>query len=1117
MSGAPPRWKIGLVAASVAVVAACGSKTQPGPPVDGGPGEAGISACTGNGAAKKANGHACGCGDDCGSGFCVDGVCCNSACAETCKACNTPAAPGTCSFVPAGGSPRAPGVCPATDVATCGLDGTCNGAGACRKFAEGTVCKAGACDGATVGGSFVCDGVGRCKPGPATVCAPFDCDPSTNKCFSACQQDADCSTGIKCVNGSCGPKPRGAVCAKGADCASGFCADGVCCNVACQGACSSCNSVGREGTCWPAAEGAVDPRGLCPNEGAASCGRTGTCDGLGGCALYRAETICVPPACAGDRLDTAGTCNGRGVCRPPGVQPCAPFGCAGGACNTSCTTDAQCQSGHACVAGSCGPKQNGQTCAKGSECASTLCVDGVCCADACQGACRSCALPSSMGRCTPVPAGTLDPRATCVDLGAASCGTDGVCDGTGSCRKYAMGTVCAAERCDSNVYTPASTCNSTGQCIAPAALPCAPFACNGARCFAACTSDLQCVAPAVCNGASCGKKNNGAFCSNASECGSGFCAQGICCATACTAACKSCALATSMGLCRDVGTGAPDPSNTCVAKGAATCATNGMCEAGACQKFAQGTPCGSSSCPAGTTTYTPGSTCDGAGTCVTPASTSCFPFSCGASVCKASCSADADCEAPAVCTAGSCGLKSLGATCAEGAECTSGICAQGVCCRTACTGTCLSCALAATAGTCAPVPADGADPTGTCMNAGAASCGTTGLCDGKGGCALYDAGTPCAPPACPAGAAAQTLGRVCDGAGMCKPASTQSCAPYVCNGTACNTTCVADTDCAPPAICDLQKNKCGDKHRLGEACTGDADCLTGNFCVDGVCCGTSSCGTCQACNIAGREGACGEVPADSADPHSRCTPSPPCGFVGTCDGAGACQNASATTSCGTASCMGSTLTPTGFCNGAGTCKQTMQSCGAYVCGANGACLTTCTMDGDCATGFSCVNGSCTDLTPNGGPCTNGDGTQCLSGHCVEQVCCGAASCAACSSCAVPGKAGSCQPVPKGGADPLASCLPMAAATCGTDGTCDGSGSCAFIAGGTPCAPASCDPTTSMLTAPSTCNGAGVCQAGAISSCAPYACAGAGCKSAPCAGAADCASGATCDPGTSTCQ
>jgi len=1103
-----------IVAFAVAGVVGCGGGTG-GPVKDGGATDGPTVACSGSGA-HRTNGQACACAADCATGFCVDGVCCNNACTDTCKSCSTTEAPGTCSFVANGLPPRTASVCPKGDVTTCGLDGTCNGAGACRKYAAGTVCKPGVCDGAAVDSVNVCDGIGRCKPGPETVCAPFGCDGSVNKCAASCKIDGDCAPFIKCVAGSCGPKPRGAVCTKAADCASGFCADGVCCNVTCQGACVACDQIGREGTCWPTDAGLKDPRGVCQDAGATSCGHTGTCDGFGGCALYRAETICVAPSCASDRLNTAGTCDGVGVCRAPGVQTCQPYRCVNAACNTKCTTDADCQAGHACVAGSCGPKQNGQVCAAGAECASGFCVDGICCTDACAGACRSCALPSSMGRCASVPAGTSDPRAVCVDQGAATCGADGKCDGAGGCHKYAVGTTCADEHCDANVYTPTSTCNSTGQCAAPTTIACAPYVCNGARCFAACTSDMACLAPNVCDAnSSCGKKGNGAFCSDKSECGSGFCAQGVCCATACADACRSCALTGVMGICGDVATGAPDPSGACAATNAATCGTNGMCAAGACQKYAQGTPCGAATCPAASTTFTPGSTCDGAGACVTPAATSCFPFACGAAACKATCAGDADCEAPAVCANGLCGLKSPGAACAEDAECASSFCAQGVCCKTACAGTCLSCALASTAGTCAPVPDSGTDPTGTCTSAGAVSCGTTGFCDGKGGCDLYPAGTPCAPPSCAAGMAVQTLGRACDGLGTCKPASTQPCTPYACNGTTCNATCTVDGDCASPAICDLQTNTCGDKKRLGQPCTADGDCLTGNACVDGVCCLSASCGTCEACNITGHEGSCSEVPADASDPHGRCAASPPCGFVGTCDGNGACENAPATTSCGTATCANATLTPVGFCNGAGTCKQAPTSCGAYVCGSGAACLTTCAQDGDCVPGDTCANGSCTNLTPNGGACT--DGTTCISGHCVEQVCCGSSSCAACTSCAVSGKSGSCQPVSAGGVDPLATCAPTAAATCGETGTCDGMGACAMYAAGTVCLAAACDSTSATATAASTCNGAGACTSGAQTACAPYACAGTACGAAPCAAPTDCAAGASCDPGTNTCH
>jgi hypothetical protein len=187
-------------------------------------------------------------------------------------------------------------------------------------------------------------------------------------------------------------------------------------------------------------------------------------------------------------------------------------------------------------------------------------VDGVCCNEGCAGACRSCALPGAAhGKCTPLAAGTADSRNVCKDQGAASCGNDGRCDGAGACRKYRVGTVCAGEKCASNIYTPAATCNATGQCAAPATRTCAPFGCNGAKCFDACTVTANCSPGNVCNGNSCGKKVPGAGCSGNEECASNVCAQGVCCVTTCNAACKACNLPNSLGVCTNIPTNMPDP------------------------------------------------------------------------------------------------------------------------------------------------------------------------------------------------------------------------------------------------------------------------------------------------------------------------------------------------------------------------------------------------------------------------------------------------------------------------------------------------------------------------------------------------------------------------------
>jgi len=1061
---------------------------------DGG-GDAPTVACNGANKMNGASGAACGCAGDCASGFCVDGVCCNSACTETCKSCNTAGAPGSCAFVPAGGAPRGAGVCPASEPSTCGLDGTCDGAGACRSFVLGTICEPGSCNGAAISGGRVCDGHGTCTAGPTIICAPFNCDPTTGSCAATCVSDNDCVSS-KCVNGSCGPKPLGAICVAGSQCASGFCADGVCCNIACTGPCVSCAQAGRAGICGAATLGAADPHGICTPSPASSCGQSGVCDGIGGCSKYARETVCVAPSCSGDRINTAGTCDGIGACRSPGVQDCDPFQCIDGACVSRCQTDADCVSGHSCVNGTCGPKSNGQTCAGAGECASGFCVDGVCCADACQGACRSCALPSALGTCQPSAAGAADPRAMCVDQKAPSCGTDGTCDGAGGCRKYATGTVCAAETCASGIYTPAASCDANGNCTAPDAITCAPYTCNGSKCFASCATGAECSTGNICTASSCGLKPNGASCSTNAECLSATCAQGICCATACTGSCRSCAVAGSLGLCTDVPTGMPDPAGGCNDQGAASCGTNGKCAAGSCQKYVQGTSCQAATCPTGGMTFSASATCDGAGTCVNPAATSCAPYTCGAATCKATCTSNADCAAPAVCTGGSCGLKSTGAVCAGGTECKTGICAQGVCCATACGSTCMSCALTGSAGTCTSVSPGGTDPANQCVAQAAATCGTTGFCDGKGACQLYAAGTQCAAPTCPMGMTTATLARTCNGAGVCQPASTQSCAPFACSGTACVAVCSKDGDCAPGNVCN--GGSCGLK-RLGQACAMGSECQGGS-CVDGVCCGTASCGTCAACNVAGSAGTCTPVVAGMKEPHGGCTAAPPCGFDGTCNGAGACRSAAAATSCGAPSCTAGTATSTGSCDGAGTCKQTTAACAPYVCGAN-ACLTACMTNTDCAAGDTCQSKTCTNLSPNGTACTAD--TTCASGHCTESVCCGSSNCGSCNSCAVPGMQGICTPVPSGGADPAGQCQGMPASSCGTTGVCNGAGACTTYPDGTACAEASCDGNSGNLKGAAKCM-KGNCTAGPPTSCAPYACdATAGACKISCASNADC--------------
>src|SRR6476646_5662145 len=105
-------------------------------------------------------GQTCTTSFDCASGFCVDGVCCNTTCAGDCMTCSAPGKVGTCWPIDAGGRPRTPTGCVVLAPDPCGSDGTCDGLGACRPMPAGTPCGQGECQDGAVVGRLVCDGLG---------------------------------------------------------------------------------------------------------------------------------------------------------------------------------------------------------------------------------------------------------------------------------------------------------------------------------------------------------------------------------------------------------------------------------------------------------------------------------------------------------------------------------------------------------------------------------------------------------------------------------------------------------------------------------------------------------------------------------------------------------------------------------------------------------------------------------------------------------------------------------------------------------------------------------------------------------------------------------------------
>jgi hypothetical protein len=425
--------------------------------------------CTGDAGAPdgppRPQAERCDRNEDCASGFCVDRVCCESACTGNCQACNLPGSAGTCAMVPDGQDPR--DVCREQPPESCALDGLCDGAGACRRHRAGTVCRPPSCASRLDRVAATCDGNGTCQPPEQKPCAPYLC--ADGACRTTCATDEDCAPGNTCQAGACARKPLGAPCTDPGDCDSGHCVEKVCCDLAaCAGACRSCAVPGSVGTCKPLRP--TDPPRApgCPTESAASCGQTGRCDGAGACEFYGSSTTCGSRTCTSGVETAPPTCDGKGSCGPGQTRLCAPYVCSRGTCGTSCTLDGDCVPDHYCVnklciprtasggacvkgnecasgfctdgiccqiacpdgfycpGGQCMPKKNLATaCASGSECQTGFCADGRCCENACTGTCFRCNDPAALGRCQLIPDGEPDQTPACA-----------ACNGAGGCRTH---------------------------------------------------------------------------------------------------------------------------------------------------------------------------------------------------------------------------------------------------------------------------------------------------------------------------------------------------------------------------------------------------------------------------------------------------------------------------------------------------------------------------------------------------------------------------------------------------------------------------------------------------------------------------------------------------------
>ncbi len=609
--------------------------------------------------------------------------------------------------------------------------------------------------------------------------------------------------------------------------------------------------------------------------------------------------------------------------------------------------------------------------------------------------CMAPAPKCSMNVCVPASCndGVKNGNETDVDCGGAcgpTCGTGDVCGMAGDCADgVCAGGTCAAATCNDGVKNGNETDKD----------------CGGGGACAKCAPNKTCNVNADCVGNQCsgaggtcvpncndGVKNNAEV---GVDCGGGTCA--------------GCSIGGPCAQDNDCAGGAYcDPSQTCVAKKPAgnACLTNNQCALGNC---VDGVCCNTG--------------CNGlCQACNLPGALgACSPIAAGQDPIDECAGAASLCDGAGACK------KANGQTCAAAGECALGLCVDGYCCNSACSGTCIACNVAGTLGTCSPVPA-GQDPANEC--AGAVNCNGNGACGSLlGNGSACSIGTECQSGNCIDGLCCNTTcGGLCMACNVAGSAGTctnipnmqdpaNECANGACNGA---------------ALCKLDN---------GQGCAAGSACLSAT-CVDGVCCNAACSGTCAACNVAGSVGTCASVPSGQ-DPASECA-----GAV-SCNGAGACGFFPTGAACTLgAECVSGNCVDGVCCSSAcgGTCKA------CNVAGSIGTCTNISAGQdpaNECA-GTQVCDGAGLCVKANGDPCATA--TECLSGSCVDGVCCNSACSGTCKACNVSGSVGTCSNVPAN-TDPANEC---AGAT-----NCNGAGACSLLpqgslcSAGTDCASGNC--------------------------------------------------------------
>jgi len=320
------------------------------------------------------NGNQCNSNNDsggdnqCASGHCTDGVCCQDDRCAACSACNIPGSEGICTA-------ELPIASSCTDDRQCAqpTPGTCDTTGFCQQgFCCNQECAAG--ESCALPGTE-----GFCAKAPS----PTGTQPPT-------------STPTPTPT----PQPNGGSCTVAAQCSSGHCVDSTCCSTATCPANEFCNiSTSSPGVC--SAQGT--PGAGCSFD--TDCA-SGNCDrASGSCQGTRTPTP-TPTFAPGQQCDTDDQCTAVGAhhCTADGTG--ASYCCATATCPSgfTCAGTGIC---HALPTAPPTPRTVGDPCSTTSQCDQSIplfCTENICCLEedcTVTDPTFRCDIPGSEGQCSP--------------------------------------------------------------------------------------------------------------------------------------------------------------------------------------------------------------------------------------------------------------------------------------------------------------------------------------------------------------------------------------------------------------------------------------------------------------------------------------------------------------------------------------------------------------------------------------------------------------------------------------------------------------------------------------------------------------------------------------------